>query len=387
VKETTSNGAHLSDEFRVGVIMKVRIALLCGLCAAHSGYAATFCVATADELTGALASAEQDRTASHEIRIGTGSYMAPAGGWHIDVDRRGITIAGGYTDSNCASESLDASLTVLDGHQAVRPLTIDTTFVIQPTPTTHDIAVRGLTFANGLGDRAGGLKISDAGPIMNGTILVERNIFRGNVATDYQQDNSAGALLAANDGPDFSGNVFLIVRGNLFDGNRAPDGSAVCLYSDNAIDASNNTVVGNQSTDSSLALRSSFAVFTPTGINYSNNVFWANNPDALVETYDFRADSPFGASHAAHLFNNDFQSVHGTPGIDQGNVSIDPKFIAGATGDFRLSIDSALLDAGVDNPEGGTTANDLDGAARAQGAHVDVGAYEGVERIFRSGFE
>jgi len=369
------------------VIIKARIALLYGACAAQRAYAATFCVASAEELTGALASAQQDQTASHEIRIHTGTYIAPAGGWHIDVDRRGITIAGGYTDSNCANEALDASLTVLDGHQAVRPLTIDTTFVTQQTPTTHDIAVRGLTFANGFGDRAGGLKISDAGPIMNGTVLVERNIFRDNVAIAYEEDNSAGALLAANDGPDFSGNVFLIVRGNLFDGNRAPDGSAVCLYSDNAIDVSNNTVVGNQSTDSSLALRSAFAVFTVTGINYSNNVFWGNNPDGLVATYDLRADSPFGASHAAHLFNNDLQSVHGTPGIDQDNVSIDPKFIAGASGDFRLAVDSALLDAGLDNPEGGSTANDLGGAARTQGAHIDAGAYEGADRIFGNGFE
>ena len=187
-----------------------------------------------------------DTTASPEIRVHRGHYMAPAAGWHIDIDVRGITVAGGY-DDGCTTASADAALTVLDGGFSTRPLTIDTSFAVQPNPTTHDITVRGLTFANGLGDRVGGLKISDAGPITSGSILVEGNIFRNNSATVYQQDNSAGGLLAATDGADGSGNVFLIVRGNLFVGNEAPDGAAAMLFSNNAIDVSNNTVTRNQS--------------------------------------------------------------------------------------------------------------------------------------------
>src|SRR6185369_2869131 len=97
----------------------------------------------------------------------------------------------------------------------------------------------------------------------------------------YAQDNSGGALLVATDGPDFSGSVFLTVRGNLFSGNRAPDGAAALLFSNNSIDVSNNTVTANQSFDTSLSVRSTFTIFTLSGINYSNNIFWANNPDSL----------------------------------------------------------------------------------------------------------
>jgi hypothetical protein len=368
--------------------MKYRIALLlAGVGAASSSGATVFCVASADDLTAALAAAQLDTTASAEIRIHRGSYMAPAGGWHIDINVRGITVAGGY-DDGCASASADATLTVLDGGFSTRPLTIDTSFAVQPNPTTHDITVRGLTFARGLGDRVGGLKISDAGPITTGSILVEGNIFRNNSATVHQQDNSAGALLAATDGADGSGNVFLIVRGNLFVGNEAPDGAAAMLFSNNAIDVSNNTVTRNQSFEPSLAIRSAFASFTFSGINYSNNIFWENNPDALADTFDLRADNPFGSSHAADLFANDLQAVHGTPRTDLGNLAVDPLFADVLQGDFRLASASPLINAGLDTPNGGLTAVDLAGAARVQGSHVDVGAYESAPQlIFQNGFE
>lgn len=368
--------------------MKFRIALLLsGLCCNFPAFGSTFCVTSSDELTAALAAAHQDRTSNHEIRIHTGLYIAPVGGWRIDIDVRGITIAGGYDNPDCTRESNDASLTILDGHQSVRPLTIDTSFVFEQPPAAPAIVVRGLTFANGLGDRAGGLKVSDAGPITSASVLIERNIFRDNVGTAYEQDNSAGALLAATDG-DFTGNVFLTVRGNLFVGNRAPDGAAALLFSNNSIDVSNNTVSGNQSLDTALAVRSTFTVFTLSKINYSNNIFWNNNPDTLAGTYDIRADSTVRSNLAADLFNNDLQAVHGTPATDQGNLAADPGFVDSMQGDFRLADGSPLADAGLDDPEGGLATVDLDGVARVLGTHVDIGAYESASDIvFQNGFD
>jgi len=49
---------------------------------------------------------------------------------------------------------------------------------------------------------------------------------------------------------------------------------------------------------------------------------------------------------------------------------------------------SALFCAGLDNPNGGSAASDLDGAERKQGTHIDIGACErGAEKIFANGFE
>jgi len=348
------------------------VLLLVGSVSAH---ATIYCASNADELTNALTSAENDKASSYEIRLSAGQYLAPPGGWHVAIQAsRGITISGGFSGQNCENQTANASLTVLDGHNAERPLTIDAPWDYPSPPSP--IIVRNITFKNGLGDRVGGLKISDAGPITASSILIERNIFLENVATTYEQDNSAGGLLAATDGPDASGNVFLVVRGNLFAGNRAPDGAAAMLFSNNAIDVSNNTVYGNQSLDSALQMRSAFTTFTFFSVNYSNNVFWGNNPDGLPETYDFRADNVFGSNIAANLFNNDFQVVHGTPNTSQNNLSVDPKFVAPATDDFHLAADSTLIDAGDDIPNGGASNVDLDDIVRPQGPHVDIGAYE-----------
>jgi hypothetical protein len=354
----------------------ISVAALCLFCA-DAAFATTFCAGTPDELTAALLAAEQDTANSDEIRIRVGHFVAPAAGWHIDVQRRGIAIEGGYTDAQCQSRSLDASLTVLDGGSAVRPLTIDTSFVAQQTPTA--IIVRGLTIENGVANLSGGLKISDSGPIYNGTVLVERNIFR---------NNAAGGLQASTDGSTFDGTVYLIVRGNLFAGNRASDGAAATLYSDNGIDVIGNTVSGNQSFDTTQATRTTFVTFTFSQITYSNNVFWANNPDNLAGTFDIRGDSPFRVDLAADLFNNDLQAVLGTPGTQVGNLSVDPAFSDPVGGNYRLASGSLLIDAGTDTPLGGAAAQDLDGNARMQGLHVDIGAFETAsDDIFRDSFE
>ena len=305
----------------------------------------------------------------------------------MDVQLRGIVIEGGFTDADCAAQSLDASLTVLDGAGAVRPLTIDTSFGGQQVAT--GIVIRGMTIENGLGGTVGGLKISDSGPIYNAQILVERNIFRNNVSTQYQEDNSAGALLAATDGsiPD---EAFLLVRDNLFAGNRGRNGAAAMLFSNNAINVVNNTVTGNQSDDTDLAARTTIATFTFSQITYSNNIFWNNNPDGLDDTYDFRGDNPFRADLAADLFNNDLQAVLGTPGTETDNLSVDPQFVDAIAGNFRLDAASPLIDAGIETPLGDLGPADLDGLVRAQGAAVDIGAYEHVhevEGIFFNGFD
>jgi len=379
----------------------VAILVLARLSSVDQAFATTICVATPDELTAALATAQAEKTSSHEIRIDSGHYVAPPGGWHVDVHQSGtLVITGGFQD--CQTQLLDSSLTRLDGNQIVRPLTIDTSFDQDLPFASGKIAVSGLTFENGSGDSVGGLKISDGGPIYNGSILVERNIFRNNVGTAYEQDNSGGALLAATDG-DFTGNVFLIVRNNLFAGNRAPDGAAAMLFSNNSIDVNDNTFTGNQTTgirpnDPPLAVHTAVTVFTLAQVIYANNIFWANNPENIDGSFDLRADSTVRGDLAADLFNNDIQALHGMPGNQDGNKSVDPGFVDAAQGDFRLIANSPLVDAGKDDPDGGfaivalqgvATAVDLQGEERVQGLHVDIGAYESdqPEFIFENSFD
>lgn len=359
--------------------MRITLAWLGVLLVADGAAAATrvVCVSSAGELTDALSALSTSTSDSDAdaIRIRVGTYIAPTGGWVGTVsNNHDLDIGGGYVDAACSQQALDASLTVLDGDHAAGVLTINANAI--PNSTIH---VSGLTFQNGNGSSpfqssAGGLKVGDPGPIAGGVVLIERNIFRHNVGVAGLAGTQAvGGLLAATDGQA------LIVRDNLFFDNSAPNSAAAYVYSDNAIDVSNNTFAGNQSTDAVQAQRVIMDFFTPTGMQLDNNIFWDNSTGAGIADIDVS-----GQFRHADLRNNDIQALSGTPVSSTGALDVAPGFVGG--GNFRLSWSSPLIDAGVSNPHGGLSGVDLDGAQRVDGTTLDLGAYES-NYIFVDGFE
>lgn len=57
-------------------------------------------------------------------------------------------------------------------------------------------------------------------------------------------------------------------------------------------------------------------------------------------------------------------------------MAVNPSFLSEGNHDYRLRANSLLIDAGTDEPAGGTTAFDAEGDQRRSGAAVDIGAYE-----------
>lgn len=334
------------------------------------------CVGSTTDLTNALATLANStgNTDSDEIRIRVGTYFAPAAGWVAAVTtQHDLVIRGGYTDGGCLQRTNDASATVLDGQDAVGVLAIDT-----PLIPNSNIEVSGLTFQNGnataaFGNVAGGLRIGDSGPISGGNILIERNIFRNNAGTSTSGSSAAGGLVAATDGAS------LIVRNNLFVNNSAKNSAAAVVYSNNAIDVSNNTFTGNHSTDATLAERVVIDFSTFGGLMLDNNIFWGNSIAPGVFDIDLG-----GQFVGATLANNDIEASTGTPVSDMGTLSVDPEFV-GST-DFRLARTSPLIDAGINGAPGGLASIDLDGGPRIDHATVDLGPYES-SYLFADGFE
>ena len=352
----------------------------------RESHAATLCVGSADALTAALATAEANGE-DNEIRIRAGVYEAPVAGFHIDLfeGHHSLSVTGGFTDESCAERTQAASATVLDGRGAVRPLTIETSRSSGIADPDHGITVARLTFQHGRDAIVGALKISDSGPIYGGIITVEGNAFLDNGA-DSGVLEGGPALLAATDGPDFAGGTGLFIRNNLFARNIGPNAPAVFVYSDNHADVSNNTFVDNVATDTTLDERVTFASFTFSGIDFSNNVFRGNNAASTPATFDLQA------TNRTDLSDNAIAAVAGTPRSESGTIAADPRFVDAAHGNYRLADDSPLIDAGTDAPAGGAAESDLDGVARLQGAHLDIGAYElgapvSADAIFADGFD
>jgi hypothetical protein len=361
--------------------MRIRLALAAAILLPNAAFAATHvgCVGSSAELVAALAnlSTSASNSDADEIRIRTGTHVAPDGGFAGAVTtHHDLTISGGWLDVGCTQQALDASLTVLDGNHAGGVLTINT-----PLIPLSNIAVSGLTFQNGAGgsafeSNAGGLKIGDPNPISGGTILVERNIFRDNSAASNGFSRAVGGLLAATDGDA------LIVRNNLFVGNTSPNDAALHVESNNAIDIGSNTFSGNRSTDTNLAARTILGYFTFVGVNVDNNVFWNNTAGAGEFDLDLSAHD-VGAKGAT-LLNNDIEAPTGTAVAETGTLHVDPQFAG--DDDFRLASMSPLINAGSNDAPVGLSDSDLDGAPRVDGAAVDIGAYES-SYVFVSGFE
>lgn len=174
--------------------------------------------------------------------------------------------------------------------------------------------------------------------------------------------------VAAVQGGAISGNERSYLYSCLFSGNSAPKGGACFAEQGGSLRLVNCTVSANQASERGGGLYSRGGI---EGIR--NCIFWGDLPDEiyLMET-------------GAWIAFSDIQG--GSPALGGGaNMSADPLFqdpagpdgVAGTMDDdYRLSLGSPCIDAGLDIDVSETWMFDLDGEPRLAGAHVDMGAYE-----------
>jgi len=332
----------------------------------------TFCVGTAAELTSALAGAATTyKNEDNAVQVKHGTY---AGAWSYSVaNTHSITVSGGYYDffGGCVADSIpDPTLTVLDGSDSNTPLRITLL-----AGTSGSVTIATLTFAHGketLNGYGGGLTVLAAGA-NTGNVLIERNIFHHN--TNTAAIGSSAALAVSTGG-------VMTLRNNLFANNTANVASAMNLYNSTGhAYVSNNTVAYNVLTAAPIGNAS--VIYGGAGAAYAvfvNNIILYVNSDV---------GDDIALNSRMTLIDNDFGASNGAPdGASIGNVGVDPKFVDGLNGNFRLKPGSPLINVGDDTTNallGGISAYDLDGNARTVGTAIDFGAYES-DVLFADGF-
>jgi len=173
----------------------------------------------------------------------------------------------------------------------------------------------------------------------NGTI--QGNIISGNIAT-----SSGGAL-------DDCDNV---IQNNIIWANRATRGAGLA-YCDGNI--RNNTIWGNTGTSGNAG------IYTCHG-TVRNCIVWQNTP-SVSQVYDTTAT---------------YCCIQNWTGGGAGNISLDPRVVNAAGGDFHLRSDSPCIDAGcrisglIRDFEGDVRPLDGSGFTRGDGSDYDIGADE-----------
>lgn len=304
-----------------------------------------------------------------EVRVASGSYDLSATSLTFSsaaVGQGQLTISGGW-NSGCTIQTLDAALSVLDGHNAGQAA------ALLQLQSSGGIAVSYLTIQGGstlnTSYPAGLVAIRSGG---SGDVDVRFNIIRANASPYF-----GGFMAKVGNDTAAAGDVHL--DGNLIVGNTAGSGSgAAGVVEDTTsgrIYATNNTIADNVV---ALALGANMGgLQVNTSATLDNNILWGNtSADVNVS----------GLTSGSVIFtNNDYGTAYGTPDpTSSGNLDVDPKFVG--SGDYHLVPESPLIGKGVSTPADGLPANDLEGNPRSYSGKVDLGAYES-DVIFANGFD
>lgn len=308
----------------------------------------------------------QNNGEDDEIRLRAGTFVVPDSGFLFTSSESHDLIVSGGWNTDCSSRR-GIGDTVLDGGQSEKVMGLKN--------RNGRITVSHLTFADGylvslgINGYAGGLQVNGDDGLGTGATIELNKFFFNTILPAIGEPGIGSAGLYAS-----TASGTLRVRNNLFVGNEGGGGAAawIRVNASSVAHVTSNTVVLN-GTDGLFTGGMLITSDSGNEVTVSNNILWGNSGNSL--------EIPNGAV----VTNNDIQGIKGNPGSGSiANVNIDPLF-DGVLG-FKLKPASPLVNAGRDDAPGGLTATDLFGSVRAQGAAVDMGAYE-TDVVFIDDFD
>ncbi len=355
------------------------------------------CVHTSGELQNALNNAKINNE-NNIVKILQGTYGISENNrsaFSYQTDKPySLVLQGGYSgvSLDCAVRDLNPANTVLDGEnidQGYGSPGVLYIYGLNSTPSAQ-LVVDGVSIKNGKAYNNGGLLLWSNG----NRIAVSNSIIQNNTAANEVGGinmGSSGSVnltgnIISNNTASFGGGArvnvnnpgSLIVSGNVITDNHASDLFAgLYLFVAGNADVINNTISGNGAgTQSGAGFYLHIGNYT-TVVNMYSNVIWGNADQQGGEI--FIDNSRLGST--VNAFNNDFDpdKVSGTFTIEGSNLNRDPLFNNQSAGDYHLSSNSPLIDAG-ENSAPSMLSKDIDGNPRVLGQYVDIGAYEYLDR-------
>jgi hypothetical protein len=232
-----------------------------------------------------------------------------------------------------------------------------------------EATIAGNTIAANNIAQCSAISVVSVGPA-SGNILIDRNRIAGFDFNDGITLINQGNNLASGEPP---GTLTARVSNNLVTGQTGRSGSPASLL---ILASGDNSVVSAQVINNTISNgRDGVSVLARTDLGARVNVGFHNNIVAFMSGSGLSVDDnlPGFVNSNNLLFSTNFDRFTAGP----GTLTVDPRFVNAALGDYSLTADSEAIDRGLDSALPAEFTTDLAGNSRRVST-IDIGAFESI---------